>query len=353
MVIDLCERGSLSDVINQFKNENKAVPLNILKWYISEVISILEYLHCELDVIHRDVKPENILIHKDGHIRMCDFATCLLHQRTSSYRNRQYSFCGTASYASPEMLNDEPLGSGVDIWSLGCLIYQMYTGKTAFDGENEYLLFENIIDYTKTHNLTYPPDTPLELISLISQLLIENPHERLGSKNGGTYEDFAELKAHPFFKGIDFDNLQNKDPIYLPKLSDMPLETPTPSSPDLHDEVDKYTLEEIDSCRSSRISKIESEIAIDKSLDDTIVCRRFRSTDFLFDSVLDKDEKMMMTGLVVEKFFIFKRSRQLILTNKRLILLNPLEIKITLEIKFNKKHIYKKISDTSFSISDV
>lgn len=148
---------------NEKTNPKHAVPLDVLKWYISEIINVLEYLHCDMDIIHRDIKPENILIGEDGHIKLCDFATCLLQQRTNSYRDRQYSFCGTANYVSPEMLNDEPLGSGVDIWSIGCLLFQMYTGKFPFDGENEYLLFELILEFTKNPKLQFPEDTPKDL----------------------------------------------------------------------------------------------------------------------------------------------------------------------------------------------
>lgn len=136
LVLDLCRRGDLNSVIC-----NNKLPLSIpiIRFYTAEIILALEYLHNELDVVHRDLKPDNILIGTDGHIRISDFGTALINQKAVSYREKSIDFCGTPLYVSPEVLRNEPLGPASDLWGLGCIIYQLYYGKTLFEPNKKYL----------------------------------------------------------------------------------------------------------------------------------------------------------------------------------------------------------------------
>jgi len=124
---------------------------------------------------------------------------------------RTNSFVGTAEYVPPEILtssavatDDEPLiTTAADLWSLGCMVYQMLTGKYPFRGKSDMLTFEKI----KARNLYIPPNLPPEATDFINKLLVLEPSQRLGANC-----DFASLKAHPFFAGITFDGLWKQTP---------------------------------------------------------------------------------------------------------------------------------------------
>lgn len=111
---------------------------------------------------------------------------------------------------SPEVLGDKPAGFGADIWALGIMIYQMFCGRTPFKEKTNYLIFRKIeelkIEYSSNVNITE------EAKDLISKILVKEPSKRLGAGEKGTEYDINHLKAHPFFKGIDWDNLHNMTP---------------------------------------------------------------------------------------------------------------------------------------------
>ena len=120
------------------------------------------------------------------------------------------TFVGTAEYVSPEVLGDKPAGFGSDIWALGIMIYQMFYGKTPFKEKTNYLIFRKIeqlkIDFAPNVNI------PEEAKDLITRILVKDPNKRLGAGENGTEYDIAHLKQHPYFQGIDWDNLHNKTP---------------------------------------------------------------------------------------------------------------------------------------------
>jgi serine/threonine protein kinase len=124
---------------------------------------------------------------------------------------RSQSLVGTAEYASPEMLNNSVTNyNTTDIWALGCIIFKFFHGKTPFNGTSEMNIFDNII------NMRYvlSKDLPEVVKDLLDRMLVESPDKRLGSGKNGTEYDFASLKSHEFFKGINFHKL-NYMPIPL------------------------------------------------------------------------------------------------------------------------------------------
>ena len=88
----------------------------------------MAYLHSQ-GIIYRDLKPENILLDKDGHIRLTDFG---LSKDNMAGKEKTKTFCGTPSYASPEMLQKKAYDKSVDWWSVGILIYEMLVGQPPF-----------------------------------------------------------------------------------------------------------------------------------------------------------------------------------------------------------------------------
>ena len=130
--------------------------------------------------------------------------------RKSSKGGRQSTFVGTADYVSPEMLRGTSRPSvSMDLWALGCLVYQMFAGRPPFRAASEYLTFERItaLDYE------FPDGFPPEAAELVRELLVLDPAERLGCRSSGSQGKdegmggFPELRAHPFFEGVDWARL--------------------------------------------------------------------------------------------------------------------------------------------------
>ena len=120
--------------------------------------------------------------------------------------DRRDTFVGTPLYVSPEMLEETKSTPASDLWALGCIIYRMHVGKTPFEDETEVKTFDNILG----RKLTFPPEAELDenTKNIIDKLLMVNPTSRLGSGKPGTVNDFRALLKHPYFKNINFDELQ-------------------------------------------------------------------------------------------------------------------------------------------------
>ena len=98
----------------------------------------------ERDIVFRDIKPENILVDMDGHIRIADFGLSKIIEENG----KSHSFCGSPEYLSPEMLQSmEGHDRRIDIYSLGVLLYEMLTGLPPFFDENHQKMFENIMTH--------------------------------------------------------------------------------------------------------------------------------------------------------------------------------------------------------------
>lgn len=133
-VMDICTGGELfTHLVHQSKfTESQA------KFYICEVLLGFKYLH-ERNIVFRDIKPENILIDIDGHIRIADFGLSKVIQQDE----RSNSICGSPEYLSPEMLQPgEGHDRRVDIYSLGVLLFEMLTGLPPFYDEDQQKMFD-------------------------------------------------------------------------------------------------------------------------------------------------------------------------------------------------------------------
>jgi serine/threonine protein kinase len=120
----------------------------------------------------------------------------------------KHTFVGTADYVSPEVLVDRPANHEVDLWALGCIIYQCFTGRTPFKEKTDYLIFKKILEL----NYDFPENFPEAAKDLVKCLMVNDPGQRLGSGSLGSENDFNALKLHPFFTGIDFDSLGQIQP---------------------------------------------------------------------------------------------------------------------------------------------
>nr|AML79137.1 putative LOV domain-containing protein [Centella asiatica] len=233
LITDFCPGGELFALLD--KQPLKIFKEESARFYAAEVVIGLEYLHC-LGVIYRDLKPENLLLQKDGHVVLTDFdlsfrTFCkpqvikqILPKRRRSRSQppptfvaepmtQSNSFVGTEEYIAPEIIKGSGHGSAIDWWALGILLYEMLYGRTPFRGKNRQKTFANIL----YKDLTFPSSISVSLAArqLIHSLLKRDPESRLGS-NGGS----NEIKEHPFFHEINWPLIRCMSP---PPL-DAPLE---------------------------------------------------------------------------------------------------------------------------------
>ena len=179
------------------------------KFYIIEIILAIEYLH-KNKMLYRDLKPENVLIDTNGHIKLTDFGLSKIIQKP---KEKAYTICGTPQYLAPEVLSDKGYDCTVDWWSLGCVLYELLVGRSPF----RILLGDSLNEDFYKKKILIPDYVSDEAQDLITKLLIINPLKRLGYGEDGA----NKIKQHPYFKGINWDdawNLKLKPP-FIPNLS--------------------------------------------------------------------------------------------------------------------------------------
>mmetsp|Transcript_37188 Transcript_37188/g.73061 ORF Transcript_37188/g.73061 Transcript_37188/m.73061 type:complete len:791 (-) Transcript_37188:294-2666(-) len=203
-VLDYCPGGELFFHLGRAGrfSEQRA------RLYAAQIILALEYLHT-LDIVYRDLKPENVLLDAEGFVMLTDFG---LSKEGIADNTSAHSFCGTPEYLAPEILTRTGHGRAADWWSLGALLFEMLTGMPPFYSRNRDRLFNKILNAQLRMPRFFSPTAK----SLLEGLLNRNAESRLGSQS-----DAAEIKAHPFFASIDWDKLLNREvtPPFKPTVS--------------------------------------------------------------------------------------------------------------------------------------
>jgi len=208
--------GDLLTLLSKFDR----LPEDMTKFYIAETVLAIDSLH-ELGYVHRDIKPDNILIDLNGHIRLADFGSCLKMLPDGTVQSNVA--VGTPDYISPEILrameeNQGRYGPECDWWSLGIVMYEMLYGETPFYAESLVDTYGKIMNHENKFSI--PNDEEEIGVAPVSEeaksllkALICNGDKRIGK---GGLQDF---KSHPFFNDIDWDNLRNNKPPYTPEVS--------------------------------------------------------------------------------------------------------------------------------------
>ena len=193
------------------------------KFYTAELILAVESIH-KLDCIHRDIKPDNILIDKTGHIKLSDFGLAkvsdkLYEQNSTKTPNynpnkrthqKLYSCVGTAFYVAPEVLKKKGYSQEIDWWSVGVIFYEMLVGYAPFYAEETQEVINKVLG--KIWEVPEEINLSKEALDFMNRMM-SDPNERLG-KNGS-----EEIKSHPFFKGVDWDNIRNNmKPPFIPDI---------------------------------------------------------------------------------------------------------------------------------------
>ena len=193
LVLEFCPAGELFFHLSNRKNfaEEEA------RVVIAEVILAIEYLHSK-EIVYRDLKPENVLVDFNGHIKLTDFGLCKKNFRRQDLST---SLCGSPEYTCPEMLNSGTHSRTLDYYQIGALLYELLTGLPPNYSSNKKQMFANIA----RKEAPYPPYLSANAKSLLKGLLHKDPTGRLGFAH-----EFEEIKGHPFFASIDWGKLPLK-----------------------------------------------------------------------------------------------------------------------------------------------
>jgi serine/threonine protein kinase len=206
-VLEFCSGGEL---FFHLQRQRRFTEEQAVHW-TAEIILALEHLH-KMGVAYRDLKPENLLLDGDGHIRLCDFG--LAKSGLEAPNEGAFSMCGTPEYLAPEMLKREGHGTAVDWWGLGMVLFELLTGLPPWYTTDTAKLFERV----KYAPLMFPRSVSPEAKEIITGLLNKDPSERFGS----TPESIEFMKNHKLFEHIDWDALARKQvpSPYVPYCSD-------------------------------------------------------------------------------------------------------------------------------------
>ncbi|CAG8460003.1 3010_t:CDS:2 [Paraglomus occultum] len=202
MVMDYVAGGELFSVLRK----SQRFPDYVAKFYAAEVLLAFEYLHSK-DIIYRDLKPENLLLDRDGHIKITDFGFA------KYVPDITWTLCGTPDYLAPEIIQSKGYGKAVDWYSLGVLIFEMLAGYPPFYDEDHMRLYEKIL----AGRIKYPSSFESNAKDLLKRLLTADLSKRYGNLKGGS----EDIKRHKWFHGTDWDKLLRREgrAPYIPQIN--------------------------------------------------------------------------------------------------------------------------------------
>ena len=275
LVMDYMPKGDFS----YFIKANYPLRPDVIKFYAAEMVLFLEYMQ-KMKLIHRDLKPQNIMIDEKGHLKVIDFGTVRKigfyydkkemkfkeekmneiidsedikgvksvvnpdeqdvdedseeeeeeddeeninknnndnKDKSKTRPQRSMTFVGTAEYISPEVIADKPSEFGTDIWAFGVMVYQMIFNTTPFKAQTAYLTFRKI----ENAEIDFPKnsnDISEEAKELLKKIFVKDPKKRIGGGDPGSEYDIAHLKKLKFFKNINWNNLHITPPPFFNQM---------------------------------------------------------------------------------------------------------------------------------------
>nr|XP_006000507.1 PREDICTED: myotonin-protein kinase isoform X2 [Latimeria chalumnae] len=212
LVMDYYVGGDLLTLLSKFGDP---IPEDMAQFYLAEMVMAIHSVH-KLGYVHRDIKPDNMLLDAEGHVRLGDFGSCLKLREDGTVMSSVA--VGTPDYLSPEILRavedrTQSYGPECDWWSLGVCAYEMVFGQTPFYADSIVETYGKIIHFKEHFGFPLPEPGVSEEVQDLIRSLISSPEQRLGQKG---IEDF---KKHPFFAGIRWEELRECKPPFTPEVA--------------------------------------------------------------------------------------------------------------------------------------
>jgi serine/threonine protein kinase len=194
LVMEFAHGGDLYSILVR----RGALATTEARFYAAEVTFVLTYLHSQ-GIVYRDLKPENVLISRSGHIKLTDFGCAKLLKPGE----RTFTLCGTPQFLAPEIILRNGHDAAVDWWTLGIFLHELLYNTMPFDGETPYDIYANII--SKPYTAPIAADNPTR--NLLQGLLDKDPRHRYTGE---------KVKSHVFFAGVDWNHCERLEPTYVP-----------------------------------------------------------------------------------------------------------------------------------------
>ena len=180
IVMEYCPNGSVADAMDRYTN--RQLPIDTVRKYMFDLGQAVRYMHARI-VVHRDLKPQNMLLDANDRVKLCDFG---LATTVNQLKVEGNSICGTMNFIPPEIYDQKGVTTVADVWSYGCILYTLVVGKPPFTS----VTAKETVLMARQGTFELPDSIDPQAADLIKKVLNKNIKER---------PPMATVLGHPFF----------------------------------------------------------------------------------------------------------------------------------------------------------